>query len=128
LGLLASKAIGPTAVRGCVELQAYPADLLTNTANTTALLLPLANKYHCDGLSHADLCTVGAFIGTYTFPQIIDSLGGPETYGGKTVSQRPSGKELIHPGRILDWIRLGCPLGCDHVLLHREHQAGPYAA
>lgn len=29
---------------------------------------------------------VGAFIGTYTFPSIIDSLGGSGTYGGDTVS------------------------------------------
>jgi hypothetical protein len=30
--------------------------------------------------------TVGAFIGTYTFPNIIDNLGGSGTYGGDTVS------------------------------------------
>lgn len=54
LGLLASKAIGPTAVRG----QLY-------------------------GIAAA-VGKVGAFIGTYTFPNIITSLGGEGTYGGDT--------------------------------------------
>jgi len=54
LGLLASKAIGPTATRG----QLY-------------------------GIAAA-VGKVGAFIGTYTFPNIIDSLGGAGTYGGDT--------------------------------------------
>jgi hypothetical protein len=31
---------------------------------------------------------VGAFIGTYTFPNIIESLGGAGTYGGDTVRGR----------------------------------------
>ncbi|WVQ96859.1 hypothetical protein IAU59_003966 [Kwoniella sp. CBS 9459] len=54
LGLLASKAIGPTAARG----QLY-------------------------GIAAA-VGKVGAFIGTYTFPQIIENFGGDDTYGGKT--------------------------------------------
>lgn len=49
------------------------------------LQLQSANEYPQACLSLADHTTVGAFIGTYTFPQIIDSLGGPDTYGGKTV-------------------------------------------
>ncbi|WVQ80539.1 hypothetical protein IAT38_002644 [Cryptococcus sp. DSM 104549] len=54
LGLLASKAIGPTATRG----QLY-------------------------GIAAA-IGKVGAFIGTYTFPQIQASFGGEGTYGGDT--------------------------------------------
>ncbi|GFZ45318.1 Probable metabolite transport protein [Saitozyma sp. JCM 24511] len=54
LGLLASKAVGPTAARG----QIY-------------------------GIAAA-VGKVGAFIGTYTFPNIIANLGGSGTYGGDT--------------------------------------------
>ena len=39
--------------------------------------------------SKADLTEVGGFIGTYTFPNIITSLGGSGTYGGDTVSLEP---------------------------------------
>ncbi|WRT67676.1 uncharacterized protein IL334_004648 [Kwoniella shivajii] len=54
LGLLASKAIGPTATRG----QLY-------------------------GIAAA-VGKVGAFIGTYTFPQIQASFGAPGSYGNST--------------------------------------------
>ena len=43
---------------------------------------------HCYAISGgtvADCCPVGAFIGTYTFPSIVESLGGAGTYGGDTV-------------------------------------------
>lgn len=41
--------------------------------------------------------TVGAFIGTYTFPNIIDSLGGSGTYGGDTVSVLVIGFSAMAP-------------------------------
>ena len=70
LGLLASKAIGPTAARG----QLYGIAAAVGKGEHRSIL--------CERASHSP---VGAFIGTYTFPQIIAHFGGSTSTGGVTV-------------------------------------------
>lgn len=69
---------------------------------------------------------MGAFIGTYTFPSIIDSLGGSGTYGGDTVRLTyglSDSSILMIEGCFLDRVRPRHRLGYHHLDLHPQHQA-----
>ena len=66
---------------------------------------------------------MGAFIGTYTFPNIIESLGGAGTYGGDTVCPQLTNVDADGVGSFLDRIRSGNRFRHHHSDIYPKHQA-----